>query len=193
MGWGISIDQDKNGYVFCSEADFETGPEDYEGFPPHSYKTIADGVEEEHSSIDWTRDEVGLDAARAACREAFEGAKCYYEGLDDDEKWNMHTEYVKELKSEMKLCVVDKVRQKEKEAQIAFFKTQYGPELCTLSNEIAQLAAQLESKKKQYEKVKAPLDVLENELAVIVKPAVRKKELQTLIKRETEWANEFEP
>ena len=193
MGWGLSIDQDKDGHVFCSEADFETGPEDYEGFPPHSYKAIADGVEEEHSTIDWTRDEVGLDAARAACREAFEDAKCYYEGLDDDEKWKMHTEYIKELKNEMKLCVVDQTHKKEKEAQIAFFKTQYGTELCMLSNEIAHLTAQLESKRKQYEQVRAPLDMLEKELATILKPTVRKKELQALIKRETEWANEFDP
>jgi hypothetical protein len=191
MGWGLSIDQDDDGFVFCSEADFETGPEDYEGLPPHSYKVIADGVEEEHSTIDWTRDEVGLDAARAACRDAFEDAKSMYEDLDDDEKWKIHTKYVKELKDEMKLCVVDQTRKNEKEAQIAFFKTQYGPELCELSNEIARLTAELDSKKKQYEKIRGPLQVLEKELADIVKPAIRKKELQALIKRENEWAKEF--
>ena len=78
MGWGISIDQDADGYVFCTDADFKTDECDYDGFPPHSYKMIADGVEDEHSTIDWTRDEIGLDAANTACYRAFEVAKCVY-------------------------------------------------------------------------------------------------------------------
>ena len=188
MGWGLSIDQDGDGYVYCSEADFETGPEDYDGYPPHSYPIIHEGVEEHHSEIDFARDEMGLDAARAQCWEAFADAKSAYRRLSDDEKMRLHTELMKELKADMKVCVVDKVRKKEKEDQIKFFKKQWSNDLEKLEADIAHIEKQLAQKRKEYEEKRQPLTILEDELKTIMAPAERKKEIQKLIDLEKEWA-----
>lgn len=188
MGWGLSIDQDGDGYVYCSEADFETGPDDYDGYPPHSYPIIYEGVEEHHSEIDFARDEMGLDAARAQCWEAFDDAKGAYRRLSDDEKMRLHTEFVKELKADLKVCVVDKVRKKEKEDQIKFFKKQWSNDLEKLEADIAHIEKQLAQKRKKYDEKRQPLTILEDELKTIMAPAERKKEIQKLIDLEKEWA-----
>lgn len=187
MGWGLSIDQDGEGYVYCSEADFETGPEEYEGCPPHSYPIIHEAMEEHHSAIDWARDEMGLDAARAQCWEAFADAKAVYRNLSDDEKIRLHTELVKELKDELKACVVDKTRKKEKEDQIKFFKKEWKNKMEKLEADIAHLEKQLEAKRQEYDEMRRPLVVLEDELKIIMAPAERKKEVQALINKEKEW------
>lgn len=190
MGWGLSIDQDENGYVYCTEADFETGPDDYEGYPPHSFPIIHEGVEDHHSEIDFARDEMGLDEARAQCHEAFADAKRSYRYLSIDEKMKLHTDLMKELKDEMKGCVVDKTRKKEKEEQIKFFKKEWNNKLEKLEADIAHLEKQLEQKRKEYNEARKPLGILEEELDAIMAPAVRKKEIQELIKREKEWAQD---
>ena len=187
MGWGLSIDQDGEGFVYCSEADFETGPDEYEGYPPHSYPIIHEGMEEHHSEIDFARDEMGLDAARAQCWEAFADAKAGYDHLSDDEKIRLHTELMKELKDELKACVVDQTRKKEKEDQIKFFKKEWKNRLEKIEADIAHLEKQLEQKRKEYAEMRQPLDILEGELKVIMGPAERKKEVQALINKEKEW------
>mgnify|MGYP006268810851 CR=1 FL=1 len=188
MGWGLSIDQSAEGHVFCSEADFKTGPDDYEGYPPHSFQTIAEGVESFHSEIDFARDEMGLDAARAQCWEAFADAKRMYRRLSDEEKLELHRSYVKDLRDELKTCVVDRKRQKDKEALIEFFNVQYGPALGKLEADIARLENELAKKRKEYNEKREPLTALESELAAITAPALRKKEIQALIKQETDWS-----
>jgi predicted nuclease with TOPRIM domain len=190
MGWGISIDQDENGYVYCHAADFETGPEDYEGYPPHSFPIIYEGVEGHHRDIDFARDEMGIDEARAQCYEAFADAKRSYRRLSIDEKMKLHNEYVKELKEELKGCVVDKTRKKEKEDQIKFFKNEWKNKLEKLEADIAHLEKQLQERRKEYAAARKPLDILEEELRIIMAPAELKKEIQELINREKEWVQD---
>lgn len=193
MGWGLSIDQDGEGHVYCHEADFETGPDEYDGYPPHSYPVIHEGMEEYHSEIDWARDEQGLDAARARCWEAFSDAKAAYLNLSIDEKIRLHNELMKELKDELKACVVDRTRKKEKEDQIRFFKREWRNKLEKLEADIAHLEKQLEQKRKEYTEMRQPLADLEQELKIIMAPAARKKEIQELINKEKEWAREEIP
>jgi hypothetical protein len=191
MGWGISIGQDADGYVFCTDADFETGPEHYEGYPPHSFQTIYENVEAYHSEIDFARDETGLDAARSEAWTAFDNAKAEYWRLSDAEKIELHTNFVKELKSEMKGCVVDRKRQKDKEAQIAFFKNEYGPVLGELEADITRIEKELAKKRTEHAEKRRPLTILEQELAAIIGPGERKKEIQKILKQETEWLKDF--
>lgn len=191
MGWGISIDQDCDGYVYCADANFETGPADYEGYPPHSYPVIYEGVEAYHSEIDYARDEMGLDEACSQCHEAFARAKRSYRNLSTDEKMQLHKDLMKELKDELKGCVVDKTRKKEKEDQIKFFKKEWKNKLEKLEADIAHLEKQLEQKRKEYTDLRQPLIILEGELARIMEPENRKKEIQEIIKREKDWLKEF--
>ena len=191
MGWGISIDQDADGYVFCADADFVAGPEHYEGYPPHSFQTIYENMEAYHSEIDFARDEMGIDAARAQAWEAFDNAKAEYRRLSDDKKMELHSNFVSDLKSEMKGCVVDRKRQKDKEAQIAFFKNEFGSVLGELESDIARLEKELMEKRAEYDAKRRPLTVLEHELDAILAPGERKKEIQKIVKQETEWLKDF--
>jgi chromosome segregation ATPase len=91
MGWGISIDQDEDGYVCCADANFETGIEDYEGLPPSSYGFIRNYMEDNyHREIDMARDEGSVQMAFEACDDAFRAAKRAYERLSRDEKLELH-------------------------------------------------------------------------------------------------------
>ena len=191
MGWGLSIGQSADGYVFCTEADFETEPEHYEGYPPHSFQTIYENMEAYHSEIDFARDEMGIDAARAQAWEAFDNAKAEYRRLSDDKKMELHSNFVSDLKSEMKGCVVDRKRQKDKEAQITFFKNEYGSVLGGLESDIARLEKELAEKRAEYDAKRRPLTVLEHELDAILAPGERKKEIQKTLKQETEWLKDF--
>mgnify|MGYP006272426439 CR=1 FL=1 len=186
MGWGISIDQDENGYVYCSEADFETGPEDYgDDYPPCSYDTIYEGVEAHHSEIDWARDEQGLDAARAQAWEAFSDAKAAWYHMDEDEQWKIHGEWMARKRAEIKACVVDKEARKAKNKEIAAFN--HAP-VVKLEDEIEALEMQLAQKRKEHRELRAPLTKLEAEYAQITQPDRDKKTLQELVDREKEWA-----
>lgn len=94
MGWGISIDQDEDGYVRCEDATFETGPEDYEGLPPSSYGFIRDYMEDNYyRDIDMARDEGSVHMALEMCVDAFRSAKRAYERLSADEKLECHLEW----------------------------------------------------------------------------------------------------
>jgi hypothetical protein len=185
MGWGISIVQDENGFVYCHDADFETGPEDYDGFPPCSYDTIYEGVEACHSEIDWARDEQGLDAARAQAWEAFAEAKGRWRHLSDEEQWKIHGEWMAAKRAEIKACVVDKEARKAKNKEIAAFN--HAP-VVKLEDEIKALEERLTRKRAEHAELRAPLTKLEAEYAQITQPDRVKKELQELVDLEKEWA-----
>ena len=185
MGWGISIYQDENGYTCCREADFETGPEEYEGYPPCSYDTIYEGVEACHSEIDWARDEQGLDAARARAWEAFAEAKGRWDYLSAEEQWKIHGEWMAQKRAEIKACVVDKEARKAKNKEIAAFD--HAP-VVKLEDEIAALEMQLAQKRKEHRELRAPLTNLEAEYAQITQPDRDKKALEELVDLEKEWA-----
>jgi len=187
MGWGISIDQDENGFVYCHDADFKTGPEDYEGYPPCSYDTIYEGVEEHHREIDWARDEQGLDAARAQAWEAFAEAKGRWDNLDDAEKWKIHGEWMAQKRAEIKSCVVDKEARKAKNKEIKAFN--HGP-VVKLEDEIKALEKRLARKRAEHTELRAPLTKLEAEYARITHPDRDKKALQELVDVEKAWARE---
>lgn len=188
MGWGISIDQDADGRVYCSDANFETNAYDYQGFPPSSYDFIYEQVEGCHREIDMARDEMGVSAAAEQCYDAFNGAKRAWRGLGEDERTRIHREYVSDLKKQIRECKVDRKRQKEKIDQITFFESKSGPKLDKLNAEIAALEARLEAKRTEYKKHHEPLAILESELAIINEPARRKRELQKRLDlEEAEW------
>lgn len=185
MGWGISIDQDENGFVYCHDANFETGPEDYEGYPPCSYDMIYEGVEAHHSEIDWARDEQGVDSARTQAWEAFEYAKGRWDRLDEAEQWRIHGEWMATKRAEIKACVVDKEARKAKNKEMREFD--HRP-VVELEDEIKDLEKKLSEKRAEHTKLRAPLTKLEAEYADITRPDQTKKELQELVDQEKEWA-----
>ena len=185
MGWGISIDQDDNGFVYCSDADFATRPKDYDGYPPCSYNTIYAGVEKYHSDIDMARDEIGVDAAREQAWEAFGYAKGGWDRLGFDTQWRIHGEWMASKRQEIKGCVVDKEARKEKNKEIAKFN--HGP-VVKLEVEIKALEIKLNEKRAEHSKLRGPLTQLEAEYARIIEPDITKKQLQTLVDKEKDWA-----
>jgi len=187
MGWGISIDQDENGFVCCHDADFETGPDDYDGYPPCSYDMIYDGVEARRRDIDMARDEIGVDAAREQAWEAFAYAKGDWGSLDDAEQWKIHGEWMAEKRAEIKGCVVDKDARKEKNKEISNFN--HGP-VVKLEDEIKALEERLARKRAEHTELRAPLTKLEAEYAIITHPDRYKKELQELVDLEKAWARQ---
>lgn len=187
MGWGISIDQDENGYVYCGEADFETSAADYEGYPPCSYDMIYEGVEDHRREIDMARDEGSIHMANEQCWEAFEYAKRRWDNLCDAEQWKIHGEWMAQKRAEIKACVVDKEAQKAKNKEISNFN--HTP-VVKLEDEIAALEAALTEKRIKHTELRAPLTKLETEYAAITQPDRIKKELQELVDIEKEWARD---
>jgi hypothetical protein len=185
MGWGISIDQNENGFVYCHDADFETGPDNYEGYPPCSYDMIYEGVEAHHSEIDWARDEQGVDSAREQAWEAFAYAKGRWDRLSDEEQWKIHGEWMAQKRKEIKECVVDKEARKAKNKEIAAFN--HAP-VVKLEDEIKALEEKLAQKRQEHFKLRTPLTKLEAEYAEITYPDRIKKELQELVELEKAWA-----
>ena len=187
MGWGISIDQDENGFVYCQDADFETGPEDYDGYPPCSYNMIYECVEESRREIDGARDEIGVDAAREQAREAFVYAKRSWDRLDEDEQWKIHSEWMAQKRAEIKACVVDKEARKAKNKEIKAFD--HAP-VVKLEDEIKALEERLTKKRLEHTELRAPLTKLEAEYAQITQPDRTKQELQELVDLEKAWARD---
>ena len=187
MGWGISIDQDENGFVYCHDADFETGPEEYEGYPPCSYDMIYEGVESRRRDIDMARDEIGVDAAREQAWEAFAYAKGDWNSLDEDEQWKIHGEWMAQKRTEIKECVVDKEARKANNKEIAAFN--HAP-VVKLEDEIKALEERLAKKRTEHAELRAPLTKLEAEYAEITQPDRTKKELQELVDLEKAWARD---
>jgi hypothetical protein len=188
MGWGINIYQDANGYVRCDDADFKTGPDDYEGYPPCSYDLIYEGVEESHSEIDMARDEGSLHDARARAWEAFEDAKCGWDRLTEEEQWEIHGVWMANKRQEVKELVVDSNARKAKAEEIEKFNTKYGPRLKKLGGDIMWLEDLLVKKRAKLAEAREPLDTLEAEYAAIVRPDVMKREIQRLVHEEKDWA-----
>lgn len=187
MGWGISIDQDEDGFVYCHDADFETGPEQYEGYPPCSYDMIYEAVEAHRSEIDWARDEQGVDSAREQAWEAFGYAKGRWDRLDDAEQWKIHGEWMAEKRKEIKGCVVDKEARKAKNKEISNFN--HAP-VVKLEDEIKALEERLARKRAEHQELRAPLTKLEAEYAAITQPDRDKKALQELVELEKAWARD---
>lgn len=187
MGWGISIGQDENGFVYCEDADFETGPEDYEDYPPCSYDMIYEGVEARRRDIDMARDEIGVDAAREQAWEAFAYATGDWESLDDEEQWKIHCEWMARKRAEIKACVVDKEARKAKNNELKAFD--HGA-VVKLEDEIKALEVQLAEKRAEHAELRAPLTQLEAEYAEITQPDRDKKALQELVELEKAWARD---
>lgn len=187
MGWGISIDQDENGFVYCHDADFETGPEDYEGYPPCSYETIYEGVESRRRDIDGARDEIGVDAAREQAWEAFADAKGRWDDLSDEAQWKIHGEWMAQKRDEIKECVVDKEARKAKNKEIKAFN--HAP-VVKLEDEIKALEERLAKKRAEHQELRAPLTKLEAEYAEITQPDRDKQALQELVDLEKAWARD---
>ena len=187
MGWGISIAQDEDGFVYCHEADFETGPDEYEGYPPCSYDMIYEGVEAHHSEIDMARDEGSVHAANEQCWEAFGYAKRRWDRLDDAEQWRIHGEWMAQKRAEIKACVVDKEARKAKNEEIAAFN--HAP-VVKLEDEIKSLEERLTRKRLEHAELRAPLTKLETEYAEITQPDRDKKALQEIVDIEKAWARD---
>lgn len=187
MGWGISIDRDDNGFVCCGDADFETGPEDYEGYPPCSYDMIYEGVESHRRDIDGARDEIGVDAAREQAWEAFAYAKGEWDRLSDEAQLKIHGEWMAQKRAEIKDCVVDKEARKAKNKEIKAFD--HAP-VVKLEDEIKALEERLTRKSLEHTELRAPLTKLEAEYADITQPDRTKKELQELVDLEKAWARD---
>jgi hypothetical protein len=112
MGWGISIDVDDNGHVFCSDADWETYSQDYEEddtvYPPSSREFLRDYMDSHHhGEIDMARDEGSAELAHEECVSAFLDAKYAYDGLTDLERTDMHMEWLAKTREELSKIVVD--------------------------------------------------------------------------------------
>jgi len=190
MGWGLSIRQDGDGYVYCEEADFYTGPEDYEGLPPSSYEFIADGVESYHDMIDMARDEQGEDAAREECMDAFNATKGEWEiGVSDKEKREIHEVWLEEkLKAlDSAICIVDHAKKTATEEKIDEFLKEHKEEMDRLKGEITALEKLLADKISMYESKRQPLQRLERDLEQILVPQKTRQKLLELIDEEKKF------
>ena len=112
MGWGISIDQDEHGHVYCDDANWETYSQDYEGddgpYPPSSYEFIRDYMDDNyHGEIDSARDNGSIEYAHEECCSAFSCAKSAYDELSDTERTVMRTEWLTSARDELSKIVVD--------------------------------------------------------------------------------------
>lgn len=112
MGWGISIDQDEHGHVYCDDANWETYSQDYEGddgpYPPSSYEFIRDYMDDNyHGEIDSARDNGSIEYAHEECCSAFLCAKSAYDELSDTERTVMRTEWLTSARDELSKIVVD--------------------------------------------------------------------------------------
>lgn len=163
MGWGISIGVDEDGHVYCSDAGWETGSQDYEGtddcvYPPSSREFIRDYMDaHHHGEIDMARDEGSAELACEECRSAFESAKYSYDDLDEEEQIRLHAEWLEQARYELEEIVVDEE-----------------------ATSIAQ--KRIEELKKQIDNLKTEL--YENQR--IIRPAQRKASLEKQIAQELE-------
>lgn len=108
MGWGISISQDDDGHVYCSDANWDTFSEDYDECPPSSYEFIRDYIDYNHrSEIDMARDEGSAELAHTECCSAFQCAKDAYLDLDEEERQDMSDLWIKKTNDELSKIVVD--------------------------------------------------------------------------------------
>ena len=112
MGWGISIDLDDNGHVYCDDAGWDTQSHDYEDadgvYPPSSCEFLRDYMDSHHhGEIDMARDEGSEELAHEECCNAFASAKYAYDELTDAERTEMHMEWLAETREKLSKIVVD--------------------------------------------------------------------------------------
>jgi hypothetical protein len=158
MGWGISIDQDDNGHVYCSDANWETFSQDYDDCPPSSYDFIRDYMDSNHhGEIDMARDEGSADLAHEACCEAFESAKYAYEDLTEEEQVDMHNAWLEKTRNDIANITVD---------------------------EDATVAALVRIEELQSQIDKLKMELYHNQR--IIRPSQKKKALERQLEKETE-------
>ena len=130
MGWGISIDVDEDGHVYCSDANWDTTSQDYVTpgdcvYPPSSREFIRDYMDSQyHDVIDMARDEGSAELACEECRSAFESAKYSYDDLDEEEQTRLHSEWLEQAQRELKGIVVDEEATALAQKRIEELKTQ---------------------------------------------------------------------
>lgn len=189
MGWGLTIDQDEQGFVQIPDADFFTDESHYEGIPPHAYDLIYEYMETHYRrDIDMARDEGSLDFARETARESFESSKNMCEG--DIE---LHKEKVKELKAVIKeqTAIINKnkplIKKTKEEIDIELIKRASAIKI--LETEMDDLQKKLDAKQKEYENMVEPITVLEDKLKLYKEDQEEKKRLQKLLDLENEWVS----
>ena len=166
MGWGISIDQDDNGHVYCSDANWETNSNDYDNedalYTPSSYEFLRDYMDDNyHHDIDSARDNGSESLAHEECCSAFSCAKSAYDELSDAERLAMHTEWLASTREKVSKIVVDEDATKAAREKIKELNTQ----LQTIQTEIWNQQR-------------------------IVQPADRKRALERQIEKELEYWEE---
>jgi chromosome segregation ATPase len=193
MGWGLSIGLDADGYVVCSECDFETTADDYVDVPMSAREFIRDAMDRNHhSEIDMARDEIGLDAGREACREAFEDAKGDYEGLEDEEKMKMHEEYIAELKEELDATEPsDPKKTKRLRDEMDAEDVKIATTKAKLEEDIARLQYQLKDKESALQTLLSTRNALQAELNSEREPDRKRLRLQQLIHNEVSFFEGF--
>ena len=180
MGWGISIDQDVNGHVYCNDANFETTEDDYEGYPPSSYEFICKYMDRyHHSEIDMARDEGSAELAHEYCRDAFNSAQSAYDHLDAKKQQQMHDVWVKKTRDEIEGCVVDTEAETLTLKDIEEYKKEYSQKIEDLEKKLKDLEQELYS-------LKAPLTMLQIKLGDIQRPASTKARLEEFLEKEME-------
>ena len=174
MGWGISIDQDENGCVYCEDADFQTGIEDYgDECPPSSYDFIYEKVEDDHGTIDSARNHSGIDMANEECHGAFNCAKSCYEDLEDDEKLDMHDLWIENTRGELAKCVFDETKEAEVLKSIEDWNAANRETLNELERKCMELNQQIKK--------------LEFKLGEVRRPKVERQRLLNLLNIEDLW------
>ena len=187
MGWGLSIQQDEDGIVYCDDAGFYPDKEEYEGCPPSSYEFIADGVESYHEMIDMARDEQGEEAACSECYEAFNSAKYEWKvGVSEREKQEIHTVWLENKLKELDsaICVVDQTKKAALEENIDSYLKEHKAELEQLKLEIAAIERVLADKIAIYEAKRQPLQRLESELDTVLVPDKTRQRILKLVDEE---------
>lgn len=193
MGWGLTIGLDDEGHVVCAECDFETTSDDYIDIPMSAREFIKRQMDRNHhSDIDMARDEIGLDAGREACREAFDDAKLDYESLDEEQKLKMHNQYMAQLKDKLDATkpsdpkTTKRLRDEmdAEDVKIATNKTK-------LEEDIARLQHQLADKQSALQTLLSKRDALEAELSSEREPDRKRLRLQRMMNDETQFFEGF--
>jgi hypothetical protein len=189
MGWGLRIDLDADGHVVCSECDFETTSDDYVDIPMSAREFIRDCMDRNHHrEIDMARDEIGLDAGRAACQEAFEDAKLDYENLEDEEKLQMHEDYIAELKEELDATEPsDPTKTKRLREEINDEDAKTADTKAKLEEDIARLHQELKDKQSALQTLLSTRDALEAELNTECEPDRKRVRLQKIMDEELQF------
>jgi chromosome segregation ATPase len=187
MGWGLTIEQDEDGFIQIPDADFFTDESDYEGIPPHMYDAIYEYMETHYRrDIDMARDEGSIELAQETARESFQSAKSSCEG-----DMELHKEKVKELKDSIK-CENAAIKDskpliKKTKNEIDDFLLKNDSRIKTIEKEIDNLTTALQAKEAEYEELTKPLMELQDTLESYKQPEQMKRKLQKMLDMEMDW------